>query len=140
MAHSNRVKFTDLTDSIAREVREELDAARGNPDYVRKAKNTSLSNSRPRTTIILGELIRGFILDSMTSISNNDVIDLLHAAMTVNCCDYALLDGPWVERVNKMKQRLAKAGIEMPLAKCFSIRNSGVSSFLVDIEAFIQRR
>ena len=60
----------------------------------------------------------------------------MHAAMPINCCDYVLLDGPWVERVNKMKQRIKKTGMIMPIAKCFSNRNNGVESFLADLEVF----
>jgi hypothetical protein len=86
--------------------------------------------------VILGELFRGFTLDSSASISKNDVIDLMHAAMPINCCDYVLLDGPWVERVNKMKQRIERTGMIMPIAKCFSRKNNGVESFLADLETF----
>lgn len=136
MAHLHQAEFTKLISSLARTFHEKFDAARGDPNYVRKAKNIPPCDNRPRTMIILGELMRGFTLDSTATISENDVVDLLHAAMSVNCCDYVLLDGPWVERINKMKQRIAKSGVNMPIAKCFSKRNNGVDTFLDDIEAF----
>ena len=56
--------------------------------------------------------------------------------MPLNCCDYVLLDGPWAERVEKMKLRLAKSPMIMPLAKCFSQRNDGIDTFLTDLENF----
>ena len=58
--------------------------------------------------------------------------------MPINCCDYVLLDGAWTERVEKMKQRIAKAGSTMPVAKCFSKRNQGVQAFLDELEGFDQ--
>ena len=64
------------------------------------------------------------------------MIDLLHAAMPVNCCDFVLLDGPWAERVEKMRPRVSKTAMEMPIASCFSQRNNGVESFLAALENF----
>jgi hypothetical protein len=49
-----------------------------------------------------------------------------------------LLDGPWVGRVNTLKQRIASTGMNMPIAKCFSkTKNGGVEAFLDSLEAFI---
>jgi len=31
----------------------------------------------------------------MVPISENDVIDLIHATMPLNCCDFELLDARW---------------------------------------------
>ena len=86
--------------------------------------------------MIMGELLRGFILDSNAPMSENDAVDLIHAAMPLNCCDYVLLDGPWTERVEKMKLRLSKSSMVMPIAKCFSQRNDGINVFLTDLENF----
>ena len=105
------------------------------PVNVAKVRAVQPNDDRPRTLIILGELMRGFHLDPAAPISDNDVVDLLHAAMPINCCDYARLDGAWAERVEKMKQRIAKTGSTMPLAKCFSSRDQGVQAFLQDLEA-----
>lgn len=82
--------------------------------------------------------MRGFYLDPAALISDNDVVDMLHAAMPINCCDYVLLDRAWTERVEKMKQRIAKVGSTMQIAKCFSARNHGVQAFLDDLEGFDQ--
>ena len=85
----------------------------------------------------MGELVRGFVLDSNAAITENDAVDLVQAAMPLNCCDYVLLDGPWAERVAKMKLRLGKSPMVMPIAKCFSRRNDGISAFLTDLESSI---
>jgi hypothetical protein len=121
---------------MARKMKEAVEKARTDPDYVRKARDAPLTDSRPRTLLIFGELLRGFILDSNAPITENDAVDLVHAAMPLNCCDYVLLDGPWAERVEKMKLRLAKSPMIMPLAKCFSQRNDGIDTFLTDLENF----
>jgi hypothetical protein len=121
---------------MAHKMREAVQKARADPDYVRKARDAPLNDSRSRTMLILGELLRGFILDSNSPMSENDAVDLIHAAMPLNCCDYVLLDGPWAERVEKMKLRLGKSPIVMPIAKCFSRRNDGINAFLTDLEHF----
>jgi hypothetical protein len=56
--------------------------------------------------------------------------------MPLNCCDYVLLDGPWAERVKRMKARIERSAMVMPLAKCFSRRDNGVAAFLDDLESF----
>jgi hypothetical protein len=136
LAYENRTGINDMVRSMAQSFTEAVVKARANPNYVCKSRNAPLDESRPRTLLILGELLRGFILDSGAQMSENDAVDLLHAAMPLNCCDYVLLDGPWAERVAKMKLRLAKSLMVMPLAKCFSQRNDGVNAFLADLENF----
>ncbi|WP_141397363.1 hypothetical protein [Polaromonas sp. AER18D-145] len=137
MAYLSGVAVGNLSESLINIIREALETARNDPAHVRKAKNLALSDGRPRTTMIMGELMRGFNLDGNSSFSNNDVMDFLHAVMPVNSCDYVLLDGPWVDRVNKMSQRMAKAGMTMPIAKCFSKgKNGGIEAFLASLETF----
>lgn len=131
-----KVQILESVDTGAKEIVVKLESVRQDVNYVSKARRTVPSDQRTRTYIILGELLRGYHLDHTSPISENDAIDLMHAAMSVNCCDYVLLDGPWAERVAKMKQRISKAGHEMPLAKCFSKRAKGIVSFLEDLEAF----
>ncbi len=138
LAHSNRVELSELTNNSIRMILDALENARSDPSYVVKARNTLPSDARPRTLIILGELMRGFNLDHTAPISENDAIDLLHAAMPVNCCDYVLLDSPWAERVEKMRQRIVKATTDMPITRCFSKRGNGIAAFLTDIEAFVK--
>ena len=138
LAHSNRVELSELTNISTRMILDALESARSDPSYVVKARNILPSDARPRTLVILGESMRGFNLDCTAPISENDAIDLLHAAMPVNCSDYVLLDGPWTERVEKMRQRIVKAATIMPIARCFSKRGNGVAAFLADLEAFVK--
>jgi hypothetical protein len=138
LAYFNRVELSKLSDGLIQMSLDALESARSDPSYVVKARNTLPSDARPRTLVILGELMRGFNLDRNAPMSKNDAIDLMHAAMPVNCCDYVLLDGPWAERVEKMRQRIVKAAMHMPIAKCFSKRGNGVAAFLADLEAFVK--
>jgi hypothetical protein len=136
MAYEHRTDINVMMSSMAHTMKEAVEKARADPDYVRKARDAPLDDSRPRTLLILGELLRGYILDSNAFMSENDAVDLIHAAMPLNCCDYVLLDGPWAERVAKMKLRLAKSSMVMPIAKCFSRRNEGIGAVLADLENF----
>jgi hypothetical protein len=136
MAYEHRTPINEIMRDNARKMIEAVGKARADPDYVRKARVAPLDDSRTRTSLILGELLRGFILDSNASMSENDAVDLIHAAMPLNCCDYVLLDGPWAERVAKMNLRLTKSPMVMPIAQCFSRRNDGINAFLTDLETF----
>ena len=135
LAYSHREGINALMHSNARDLIAALTKARADPDFIRKARHVPLDSRRPRSLLIMGELIRGFILDAIAAMSENDAIDLTHAAMPLNCCDYVLLDSPWAERVKKMKLRLAKSELAtMPIAKCFSQRGGGIDAFLTDLE------
>lgn len=137
LAYTHRVPINALMRSNSRDVIAALTKERAEADFVRKARNVPLDSRRPRSLLIMGELIRGFVLDPNAGMSENDAIDLIHAVMPLNCCDYVLLDAPWVERVKKMKGRLAKSKLAgMPIAKCFSQRAGGVDAFLADLEQF----
>jgi hypothetical protein len=136
LAYEHRSEINELMNALAGKMQQALENAWFDTDYVRKARDIPLKDSRPGTMVILGELLRGLNLDSNSPISKNDVIDLIHAAMPLNCCDYVLLDGPWAERVAKMKLRLAKSPMVMPIAKCFSQRDDGINAFLSDLEKF----
>ena len=134
--HEHQTELLQLKDQIICMIRDALNGCRDDASYVAKARNVRPTNERTRILIILGELLHGFNLDSRSRITDNDIIDLLHAAMPLNCCDYILLDGPWAERVEKMKHRISKTSMNMPVAKCFSKRENGVESFLADLESF----
>lgn len=135
-AYIHRARLSMLSENVARSIVVAVENSRKDPVYIRKAKNTDPSEKRTRTMIILGELLRGYNLDPNSKMSENDAIDLIHAAMSINCCDFVLLDGPWTERVEKMRNRIAKSGMDMPIAKCFSNRGNGLESFLAELEAF----
>lgn len=138
MVHQGRTEMMAATTEMVNMIRDGIDQVRKKAEYVRKAKNILPSDNRTRTMIISGELMRGFNLDNNAPISDNDVIDFLHAAMPLNCCDYVLLDGAWTGRVNTMMQRIASTKMKMPIAKCFSqTKNGGINAFLDSLEAFI---
>jgi hypothetical protein len=136
LAYEHRNDINEMMSSMANSMKEAVEKAKVNPDYVRKARDTPLNDGRPRTLLILGELLRGFVVDSNAPMSENDAVDLIHAAMPLNCCDYVLLDGPWTERVAKMKLRLSKSPMVMPIAKCYSRQDDGINAFLTDLENF----
>jgi len=139
LSHEHRVRILKKTSEIVTMVVDALEDARNNSAYVFKAKITLPSDARPRTAIIMGELMRGFNLDNNARITDNDVIDFMHAIVPINCCDFVLLDGSWVGRVNAMAQRIDLAGLDMPIAKCFSkTRNGGLDAFLSSLESFVQ--
>ena len=136
MAHDQHVLLAPVTADTIQIIRGGIEAARNDPSYVRKARNLLPDDKRTRAYVVMAELMREFHLNPSLQIKDNDVIDLLHAAMPVNCCDFVLLDGAWADRVAKLRQRIAKAGAILPLAKCYSRRDDGVSMFLCDLESF----
>jgi hypothetical protein len=136
LAYEHRAGIATLMSNMAGKMREALEKARADPAYVRRARDAPLNDKRPRTLLILGELMRGSNLDPQVPISENDTIDLIHATMPLNCCDFVLLDGRWVERIDKMKRRVAKSSMIMPIARCYSRRNGGIEAFLSELEAY----
>lgn len=136
LSHENRDALLKLKTKISCGVRGILDSYRNDDLYVSKARKALPSNQRTRIFVILGELLRGFTLDSNSNLTDNDVIDLVHAILPLNCCDYILLDGAWNERVKKMEKRLKNTAVYMPVAKCFSGRDNGMELFLSDLEKF----
>lgn len=136
LAHVTRSQISQSIEELIHMVGDGLNNARTDASHIDKARKMLPSDQHPRTLLIFGELLRGFYLDPKSPITGNDVIDLLHAAMPLNCCDYILIDGPWAERVAKMKRRISKTSMKMPVAKCFSQRDNGIEAFLADLEAF----
>ena len=136
LSQEYRTELLQVKNEVVCKLRDAMVSYRSNAQYVTKARNVHPSDERTRTYTILGELMRGFTLDSNSNITDNDIIDLFHASLPLNCCDYILLDGPWAERVEKMNLRISKTSMNMPIAKCFSERNNGVELFLSDLESF----
>ncbi len=136
MIRENRKELIRLEGETVSMLQKAFNTHRNDIEYIKKAKNVHPSDQRTRTFNILGELIRGFNLDPSLEIKDNDIIDLIHEVAPLNCCDFILLDGPWEERVKKMNQRISKTSMNMPIAKCFSKRNSGVNKFLSELESF----
>ncbi|MES2102834.1 MAG: hypothetical protein V4634_02360 [Pseudomonadota bacterium] len=138
MSYENREAIVQIMKGLVQQIAGGIKDARADPSYISKAKMVKPDDTRPRTLVIIGELMREYYLNPGLPIKENDIVDMLHAAMPINCCDYVLLDGAWEERVAKMKKRVERNGSHMPLAKCFSRRDDGVRSFLSDLEAFDQ--
>jgi hypothetical protein len=140
MARDNYATLEPITNKAVAMIRACMESQRNDTKYVRAARNARPTSKRTRTFIILAELMREFILNPSQKIGNNDVMDMLHAAIPVNCCDFVLLDGAWEDRVSKLNQRIKSSGTTMPIAKCYSRRNNGVSRFLNDLNAFKSER
>lgn len=138
MSYQNRNAMIEVTKEVVQQIIAGIKNARSDPSYLFKAKTVKPDCSRPRMLIIHGELMREYYVDLAKPIRENDIVDMLHAAMPLNCCDYVLLDGPWTEQVEKMRRRINKFDSSMQIAKCFSQRNQGVQNFLNDIEDFDQ--
>jgi len=136
LARDNYHILEAFTKETVHKIRSSIELQRSDPVYVRKARVSRPSPDRTRTFIIMGELMREFVLDASLEISDNDIMDMLHAIVSVNCCDYVLLDGAWESRVTKMCKRIEKSGHPMPVAKCFSFRKNGIARFLDDLEAY----
>lgn len=136
MARDNYAALEPIVRETLQKVRVGLEEFRTNSEYVQAARTTKPTLKRTRTCVIMGELMREFILDSRLKLSDNDVMDMLHTAMSVNCCDFVLIDGAWTDRVSKMNQRVAKVGGIMPVARCYSRRDNGVLRFLADLDSY----
>lgn len=87
------------------------------------------------TRIILPELVRSFLVDGQTKITRNHAIDLLHAVVPIAYCDLVLLDKYWEEQVARVRSRLHKAKLSVPIAKVFSGKLGGLESFLNELES-----
>ena len=136
MARDNYAELGAVTKATVDLIRAGIEAQRKDPEYVKATRNIRPTAKRTRTFVIMAELMREFVLDPTLKMSDNDVMDMLHAAMPVNCSDFVLLDGAWEDRVSKMRQRIKSAGTAMPIARCYSRRNDGVSRFLDDLDAW----
>ncbi len=103
--------------------------------YRQRARDTLPDARRPRTVVIMVELMRGFVLDQNAELTLNDCIDFLHA-LQVNSCDFVLLDRAWQNRVEEMMRRILQSDPQMEIARCYSRENNGLERFLVDLETF----
>lgn len=139
MARDNYAPFEAVTKETLQLIRSALEAQRTDPEYVRVARNVRPTSKRTRTYVIMAELMREFILDPSLHISDNDIMDMFHATIPVNCCDFVLLDGAWADRVSKMIQRIERTGSVMPVAKCYSRRDNGVVRFLDALNSYTSK-
>ena len=86
------------------------------------------------TWYILRELVRPALLDQSSKYSRNHAIDLLHAVVPLAYCNIVLLDGHWKEQTEKLRKRVADANMKFPIAKVFSKRTDGLSTFFAFME------
>jgi len=136
MARDNYSMLENVTRETLELIRAGLEVQRADAEYVRALRNMRPTAKRTRMIVIMSELMREFILDPTLPLVDNDVMDMIHAAVPVNCCDFVLLDGAWADRVAKMKQRIKNAGTRMPVARCYSRRNNGIQQFLEALDSF----
>jgi hypothetical protein len=136
MARDNCAQLEPVTRDVIASIRSAIEASRKDPIYVKAMRNLAPIASRTRTRVIMAELMREFVLNESLAIGDNDIVDMIHATVPVNCCDFVLLDGAWVDRVNKLRQRIRKVEAVMPIAVCYSARDNGVQQFLSALEAF----
>lgn len=134
VVHENRDKMEETLDEVASKLVASLVLHRQKEPYRRKAKAARPDDGRTRQQIISGELLRELVLDLNASITANEALDLIHAVDAVDYCDLVLLDKAWERRVNALRQRIVDTEITMPVARCFSMRNSGIDQFLEAIE------
>jgi hypothetical protein len=113
-----------------------FDEARQDNAYRRRAREVVPNVQRPRSLVICGELLRGFAIDQRAPLTDNNIVDFMHAFMSVNCCDFVLLDAAWANRVEEMRRRIAANDPAMEIARCYSRRNHGLERFLNDLEVF----
>lgn len=135
LAHDWAPQITAQIADLTGRFREAVERARQDAEYRQQARDMLPDARRPRTLVIMGELIRGFALDQNAELTQNNCIDLMHA-MHVNSCDFVLLDRAWQNRVNVMRQRILQADPQMEIARCYSQANNGLERFLVDLQAF----
>jgi hypothetical protein len=86
------------------------------------------------TRLVRKELLRGLVLDRSTSLSRNHAVDFLHAVVPVAYCDFVMLDNYWEDQVRRMRERLARASIDIPLARVISKRSGGLECLVRSLE------
>lgn len=134
LVHENRDKMVETLDEVASLLVASLGTYRKLDSYRRNAKAARPDDGRTRQQIISGELLRELVLDTNAQITNNEALDLMHAVDAVDYCDFVVLDKAWERRAKGLHKRIAEANIDMPIARCFSMRNGGIDKFLGALE------
>lgn len=134
VVHENRDKMAETLDEVASKLVASLGKHRQIESYRQKAKAARPNDGRTRQQIISGELLRELVLDTNAPVTTNEALDIMHAVDAVDYCDLVLLDKAWERRVNALHQRIADSRIAIPIARCFSMRNSGIEQFLCALE------
>ncbi|WP_045761679.1 hypothetical protein [Xanthomonas albilineans] len=116
IVHERRLEIAETLDAIAAKLRTTVTNSRQAHAYSKRAKEAHPGDGRNRQQIIAGEILRSFILNHNAQFSANDALDLLHALDAVDFCDFVMLDKAWTTRVRNLRDRIAQAGIDMPVA------------------------
>jgi hypothetical protein len=124
---------------LAAKVQPKLEALRTeyarNPAFrndVANADATPDTLAPSRTKAIFRTLAATFLPDLRRPITENDVLDVLHAVVPTAYCDAVLLDGGMWDRVERTRRKLSGVGVEM--AHAFPMRRDGVEDFLRYLE------
>lgn len=88
----------------------------------------------PDSIAVFRELARRFLVEQNIEMTQNHAIDLLHSTVPVEYCDFVLLDGYWVDAVDRLRRRFRQAHIEIRLAETYSMRKNGIPNFLDRLE------
>jgi hypothetical protein len=134
LVHERRAEMAQTLDAIGGKLVAALMHYRQVESYRHKAKAARVDDGRSRQRIISGELLREPVLDTNAAIRANDAIDLMHAVDAVDFADLVVLDKAWERRVDTLRRKIEAAGMDMPIARCFSLRNDGLTKFLEAIE------
>lgn len=82
------------------------------------------------TAVILREIVAGLMRDRSTPLTANDALDFFHTIVPVAYADFVLLDGRWRDQVDRLRGRLIRTGVDLPLAAAFS--GKGAMAKLID--------
>jgi hypothetical protein len=135
LSHVYRERLSETFAQSNKNILAALNKQRADPAYVAKARRSVPDAVRPKTWVVMSELMRELTIDSNASITVNDIVDWQHAILPVSCCDYVLLDGKWEQRVRALTNRATQQGLHFTFAKCFSKRDNGLDRFLSELEA-----
>lgn len=136
LAHQYRDRISRQFSQSRQSVLDALQTQRMDPAFVEGARRSTPDCHRPKTRMVMGELMRELIIDPSATITVNDIADWQHAIVPISCCDYVLLDSKWEQRVRAMVKRASNAGSDLSFAKCFSKRSAGLIRFLEDFEGW----
>lgn len=137
---ANRDRLGKTFRETNQRIADTVNAQRQKPDFVKKAKNFKAAQDRARTLIVMGEILRGVVLDSSVPFTDSDAADYQHSILSTSYCDYVLLDGRWQDMVQRMERRIATLELPLKHARCFSERRNGVESFLLELESYATKQ
>lgn|SRR5574337_1951195 len=106
-----------------------------NEEFEKEVERSLRDGSQQSAALVLvRELLRALIRDTKTTIEPNDAQDFFHTVIPVAYCDWVLLDKYWEEQVERVRARLQRAGVSIPIARVFSKKANGIEQFLKVLE------